>query len=168
MSLEKIYFGLLWKLKAGEEIFLQQSSRQAHTVNSGSEMVEAQHVSGKNIFWSTLKAKSRGGNFFEFLHCPFEGRANMPHKIQPNWQTGRCCLADGSKGQCRKSKIFLSLLLPMKVDQYIFFPETCFAYTISEPEFTVWTCSFTSYWLASWIWHLEYLDIRECVGDSCI
>ena len=109
-----------------------------HTVNSGSEMVETKHVSGKNIFWSTLTAKSRKGKFFEFLHCPFEGRANMHHKIQPNWLTGRCCLAGGSKGQCRKSKIFLSLLLPMKVDQYIFFPETCFASTISEPEFTVW------------------------------
>ena len=106
-------------------------------MNSGSEIVEAKHVSRKNIFWSTLTAKSKGGNFFEFLHCPFEGRANMHHKIQPNWQTGRCCLAGGSKGQCRKSKIFLSLLLPMKVDQYIFFPETCFASTISEPEFTV-------------------------------
>ena len=108
-----------------------------HTVNSGSEMVEAKHVSGKNIFWSTLTVKSRGGKIFEFLHCPFEGRANMHHKIQPNWLTGRCCLAGGSKGQCRKSKIFLSLLLPMQVDQYIFFPETCFAPTISEPEFTV-------------------------------
>ena len=106
-------------------------------MNSGSEMVEAKHVSGKNIFWSSLTAKSRGGKIFEFLHCPFEGRANMHHKIQPNWQTGRCCLAGGSKGQCRKSKFFLSLLSPMKVDQYIFFPETCFASTISEPEFTV-------------------------------
>ena len=115
-----------------------------HTVNSGSEMVEAKHVSGKNIFWSTLTVKSRGGKIFEFLHCPFEGRANMHHKIQPNWLTGRCCLAGGSKGQCRKSKIFLSLLLPMQVDQYIFFPETCFAPTISEPEFTVWTRSLVS------------------------
>ena len=97
----------------------------------------AKHVSGKNICWSTLTAKSRGGKIFEFLHCPFEGRANMHHKIQPNWLTGRCCLAGGSKGQWRKSKLFLFLLLPMKVDQYIFFPETCFASTISEPEFTV-------------------------------
>ena len=86
-------------------------------MNSGSEMVEAKHVSGKNIFWSTLTVKSRGGKIFEFLHCPFEGRANMHHKIQPNWLTGRCCLAGGSKGQLRKSKIFLSLLLPMQVCQ---------------------------------------------------
>ena len=115
----------------------QKAEQRLHTVNSGSEMVEAKHVSGKNIFWSTLTAKSRGGKIFEFLHCPFEGRANMHHKIQPNWLTGRCCLAGGSKGQCRKSKIFLSLLLPIQVDLYIFFPETCFAPTISEPEFTV-------------------------------
>ena len=108
-----------------------------HTVKNQFKMPFEEHVSRKNIFWSSLTAKSRGGKFFEFLHCPFEGRANMHHKIQPNWQTGRCCLAGGSKGQCRKSKIFLSLLLPMKVDQYIFFPETCFASTISEPEFTV-------------------------------
>ena len=86
--------------------------------------------------------KSRGGKFFEFLHCPFEGRANMHHKLQPNWQTGRCCLAGGLKRTiCRKSKFFLSLLLPMQVDQHIFFPETCFAPTISEPEFTVWLWS---------------------------
>jgi hypothetical protein len=109
----------------------------SHTVNSGSEMVEAKHVSEKNTFWSSLTAKSRAGKIFEFLHCPFERRAKMHHKIQPNWQTGRCCLAGGSKGQCRKSKFFLSLLLPMKVDQHIFFPETFFASTISQPEFTV-------------------------------
>ena len=100
-------------------------------------MVEAKHVSRKNIFWSALTAKSRGGKIFEFVHCPFEGRANMHHKIQPNWLTGQSCLAGGSKGQYRKSKKFLSLLLPMKVDQHIFFPETCFASTISEPKFTV-------------------------------
>jgi hypothetical protein len=96
-------------------------------------MVEAKHVSEKNIFWSTLTAKSRGGKKFEFLDCPFEGRANMHHKIQPNWPTWQCCLGGGSEGQCRKSKLFLSLLLPMKEDQYIFFPAT----TISDPEFMV-------------------------------
>ena len=55
-----------------------------HTVNSGSEMVEAKHVSEKNIFWFTLTVKIRGGKIFEFVHCPFEGWANMHHKIQPN------------------------------------------------------------------------------------
>ena len=79
---------------------------------------EAKHVSGKNICWSTLTPKSRGGKIFEFLHCPFEGRANMHHKIQPNWLTGRCCLAGGSKGQCRKSKNFLSLLLTLLIPGY--------------------------------------------------
>ena len=68
-----------------------------HTVNSGSEMVEAKHVSGRNILWSTFTAKSRGGKIFEFLHCPFECRANMHHKIQPNWLTRQCCLTGGSK-----------------------------------------------------------------------
>ena len=97
-----------------------------HTVNSGSEMVEQNMSLEKIYFLSTLTVKSRGGKIFEFEHCPFEGRANMHHKIQPNWLTGRCCLAGGSKGQCRKSKIFLSLLLPMQVDQYIFFSRDMF------------------------------------------
>ena len=112
----------------GEKFFFCQfpTHIRVHTMNSGSEMVEAKHVSGKNRFLSTLIAKSRGGKIFEFLHCPFEGRTNIHQKIQPNWPVGRCCLAGGSKGQCRKSKNILSLLLPMKVDQYIFFPETIF------------------------------------------
>ena len=42
-----------------------------------------------------------------------------------------------SKGQCRNSKIFPPLILTVKVHQNIFFPETCFASTISEPEFKV-------------------------------
>ena len=57
----------------------------------------------KNIFWSTLISKSRGGKFFEFLHCLFEGNSDMRHKIQPKWPIGRYHLADGSKGQCRNS-----------------------------------------------------------------
>ena len=48
-----------------------------------------------------------------------------------------CMLARPSKGQCTNSKIFPPLLLTVKVGQNIFFPETCFASTISEPEFTV-------------------------------
>ena len=44
----------------------------------------------KNIFWSTLITKSRGGKFFEFLHCPFEGRADMNHEIQPEGPAGWC------------------------------------------------------------------------------
>ena len=102
----------------------------------------------------------QGLKIFEFIHCPFEGRANMHHKIQPNWLTGRCCLAGGSKGQCRKSKIFLSLLLPMQVDQYIFFPETCFAYTISEPKFTV-----CGEWFKSSPSYIHKLTPPRCLED---
>ena len=36
---------------------------------------------GKNEFWSTLIIKCVLGKVFEFLHCPFEGRTNIPHKI---------------------------------------------------------------------------------------
>jgi len=57
---------------------LSLSHREFRLRNAASK-----HFSGKNIFWSTLTAKSRGGKIFEFLHCPFEGRANMHHKIQP-------------------------------------------------------------------------------------
>ena len=42
-----------------------------------------------------------------------------------------------SKGQCRNPNIFPPLLLSINSDQNIFFSETCFAYTITEPEFTV-------------------------------
>ena len=99
VSLLKYYFNI--KVCLSFRLFVCSS-----VCLTGSEMVEAKHVSGKNIFWSTLTAKSRGGKIFEFLDCPFEGRANMHHRIQPNWLTSRCCLAGGSKGQCRKSKIF--------------------------------------------------------------
>ena len=81
---------------------VEQSKHSLHTVNSGSEMVEAKHVSGKNICWSTLIAKSLGRKKFHFLHCPFEGRFDMHHKIQPYWPNWQCYLAGGSKGQCRK------------------------------------------------------------------
>ena len=42
-------------------------------------------VSGKNIFWSSLITKFRGGKNFEFPHCPFEGPADIHHIIQPKW-----------------------------------------------------------------------------------
>ena len=44
-----------------------------HTVNFGSEMVQAKHVSGKNIFCSMNKNKSEEERIFEIVHCPFEG-----------------------------------------------------------------------------------------------
>ena len=43
-----------------------------HTVNFGSEMVQAKHVSGKNIFCSMNAYKSRGKRIFEIVHWPFE------------------------------------------------------------------------------------------------
>ena len=108
-----------------------------HTVNSGSEMVGAKHVSGKNIYWSTCIGKSKERKIFDFLHCPFEPPAKQHRPVSQLGWILWCMLARPSKGQCRNSKIFPPLLLTVKVDQNIFFPETCFASTISEPEFTV-------------------------------
>ena len=109
-----------------------------HTVNSGSEMVEAKHVSGKNIYWSTFIGKSKERKIFDFLHCPFEPPAKQHRPVSQLGWILWCMLARPSKGQCRNSKNFPPLLLAVKEDQNIFFPETCFASTISEPEFTVW------------------------------
>ena len=108
-----------------------------HTVNSGSEMVGAKHVSGKNICWSTCIGKSKERKIFDFLHCPFEPPAKQHRPVSQLGWILWCMLARPSKGQCRNSKIFPPLLLTVKVDQNIFFPETCFASTISEPEFMV-------------------------------
>ena len=58
-------------LQLGRVQNIKRYTNDLHTVNLGSEMVEAKHVSGKNIFWSTLTVKSRGGKIFEFVHCPF-------------------------------------------------------------------------------------------------
>ena len=108
-----------------------------HTVNSGSEMVEAKHVSGIEIYWSTFIGKSKERKIFDFLHCPFEPPAKQHRPVCQLGCILWCMLAQPSKGQCRNSKIFPPLLLAVKEDQNIFFPETCFASTISEPEFTV-------------------------------
>ena len=101
-------------------------------------MVGAKHVSGKNIYWSTCIGKSKERKIFDFLHCPFEPPAKQHRPVSQLGWILWCMLARPSKGQCRNSKIFPPLLLTVKVDQNIFFPETCFASTISEPEFTVW------------------------------
>ena len=106
-------------------------------MNSGSEMVGAKHVSGKNIYWSTCIGKSKERKIFDFLHCPFEPPAKQHRPVSQLGWILWCMLARPSKGQCTNSKIFPPLLLTVKVDQNIFFPETCFASTISEPEFTV-------------------------------
>ena len=108
-----------------------------HTVNSGSEMVGAKHVSGKNIYWSTCIGKSKERKIFDFLHCPFEPPAKQHRPVSQLGWILWCMLARPSKGQCRNSKIFPPLLLTVKVDQNIFFPETCYASTISDLEFKV-------------------------------
>ena len=102
-------------------------------------MVEAKHVSGKNIYWSTFIGKSKERKFFDFLHCPFEPPAKQHRPVSQLGWILWCMLARPSKGQCTNSKIFPPLLLIVNVDQNIFFLETCFASTISEPEFTVCT-----------------------------
>ena len=42
-----------------------------------------------------------------------------------------------SKGQCTISNILSSLIFSLFIEQYILFPETCFANIISEPKFMV-------------------------------
>ena len=108
-----------------------------HTVNFGSKMVQAKHVSRKNIFCSMDKEKIREKIIFEIVHCPFEGPAQLHHLCQPNGPTGRCQLGGNWKGQCTISKIIFPLHLYTFIEQNIFFPETCFAYPISEQKFTV-------------------------------
>ena len=42
------------------------------------------------------------------------------------------------KGQCKISQILFPLVLSTFIEQNIFFPETYNAFTISDPDFTVW------------------------------
>ena len=58
-----------------------------------------------------------------------------------------------SKGQCTISKILSSLIFSLFIEQNIFFPETCFAYPISEQKFMVWKgfkplSSNSTFWLS--------------------
>ena len=108
-----------------------------HTVNFCSEMGQTKHVSGKNIFCSVNAYKIRGKRIFEIVHCPFEGRAKLHHLCRTNGLVGQCQLGGNLKGQCTISKILFPLLLYTFIEQNIFFPETCFAYPISEQKFTV-------------------------------
>ena len=78
---------------------------------------------GKTYLWKKyvlvhFDNQLQGREIFEFLHCPFEGHANMHHKIQPEWLFGQWHLAGGSKGQSRNSKNFPpNLLSAIKVRQ---------------------------------------------------
>ena len=110
-----------------------------HTVNFCSEMGQAKHVSGKNIFCSMNVYKSRGKRIFEIVHWPFELPPNQHQPTGPFGWHKWCSLARPSKGQCTISKILSFLIFSLFIEQNIFFPETCFAYTISEPKFTVCT-----------------------------
>ena len=83
------------------------------------------------------KGKIRKEIIFEIINCPFEGQAKLHHFCQPNGLIGWCWLGGNSKGQCMISKILFPLLLYTFTEQNIFFPETCFAYPISEQKFTV-------------------------------
>ena len=67
-----------------------QHARLTHTVNFGSEMVKAKHVSGKKIFCSMNKEEIREERSFEIVHCPFEGRAELQQYSQPKGPGGRC------------------------------------------------------------------------------
>ena len=84
-----------------------------------------------------LHRQKQGKKNFDFLHCPFEPPAKQHRPVSQLGWILWCMLVRHSKGQCRNSKNFSPLLLTVKVDQNIFFPETCFASTISEPEFAV-------------------------------
>ena len=107
-------------------------------MNSGSEMVEAKHVSGKNIYWSTFIGKSKERKFFDFLHCPFEPPAKQHRPVcQLGWILW-CMIARPSKGQCRNSNFFPLLHWVIKVGQNISFPKACFTYSISDSVFTMY------------------------------
>ena len=45
-----------------------------------------EHVSGKNLFWSSLIGKSRERKRNEFPHCPFELSANQHSQSSPDGQ----------------------------------------------------------------------------------
>ena len=90
-------------------------------------------MSIRNIFCSTNGNKIRGKRIFESLHCPFE----MPPSLHwPPGPSGWCSSALKRTMYDFKNSSFL--IFSLFIEQNIFFPEICFAYTISEPKFTVW------------------------------
>ena len=95
-----------------------------HTVNFCSEMGQAIYVSGKNTFCSLNVEITRGKRIFEIVHWPFKLPPNQHWPAGPSGWIYQCMSARPSKGQCRNSKIFLPLILVIKVVQNTFFPET--------------------------------------------
>ena len=71
-KIENTFIGTLTGGKSMHQGFMTYSHRESRLRN-----VEVLKVSGKNIFWTTLTAKTEGRKFFEFLHCPFEGQADI-------------------------------------------------------------------------------------------
>ena len=108
-----------------------------HTVKSGSEMVKALQVSGKNIFCSINVDKTKEKRIFEIVHWPFKLPPNQHRPAGLFDWLYQCSSAQPSKGQCTISKILSSPIFSLFIEQNIFFPETYNAYTISEPKFTV-------------------------------
>ena len=79
---------LLCKTRSG---FASRVEREAdNTVNSGSEMMEAKHVSEKNIFYTSIEDKIWEERISEILHCAFEGWAEEHHLSQPDGPVGWC------------------------------------------------------------------------------
>ena len=83
--------------------------------------------------------KSKGKRIFEIVHWPFELPPNLHRRTSLFGWHKWCSLAQPSKGQCTISKILSSLIFSLFIERNIFFLETCFAYTISEPKFTMCT-----------------------------
>ena len=84
-----------------------------HTVNFGSEMVEALQVSRKNIFCSLNLYKIKEKRIFEIVHCPFELSPNQHWPAGPFGWLYWCSSAQPSKGQCTISEIFLDICFPI-------------------------------------------------------
>ena len=61
---------------------------------------------------SNDKGKSRRDIVFEFIHCSFEGPADMYYEIQTDWLNHLCELLGGSESQFMISENFPSLLFP--------------------------------------------------------
>ena len=86
-----------------------RSPYSLHTVKSGSEMVKASQVSGKNIFCSINVDITRGKIIFEIVHWHSKLPANQHQLASPSGWIDWCMSARPLKGQCRNLKSFSSL-----------------------------------------------------------
>ena len=97
---------------------------------------------GKTCLWKKYILlyeciQKQGKRIFEIVHWPFELPPNQHRPTSPLGWHKWYSLTWPSKEQYSISKIISSLIFSLFIEQNIFFPETCFAYTISEPKFTV-------------------------------